>query len=237
MISGHLSECGVPGVGSPPRAERLNGTGIEIIDCRPRKDLRREVGPRLIEDAPEQVRRHGHKVLAATLPVCTVNLHGRADGAGWNMKDEHAAIGMPNPVSVNPKPKPLNQAGLRPLQVVECLTANDATRAFVRNAKNHSAAALIRDGRAILQEFVKVEATLGFLELQVLVLPGVHPLPKLVQRHAHHASRSWHSLQLAAPMPSSLPFRTCSRKGADSANHNSFRPHDIHDRFVILAQQ
>jgi len=90
-------------------------------------------------------------------------------------------------LDLNAQAQPIDEPRLRALEWVKGSASDDPARPPIRNTEDHPASAFIGEGDAVLDQILELEAVLGLLELEVLVLRLGHPAAKVVQtRHYPH---------------------------------------------------
>lgn len=67
---------------------------------------------------------------------------------------------MLDDVGIDPEVQLVDELALRALQVLECATADHLARSLVADPEHENAAALVREGDAVLDELLEVEVVL-----------------------------------------------------------------------------
>jgi hypothetical protein len=104
------------------------------------------------------------------------------------VKHEHAAFRVVYFLRLYFQAQAINKAADGSLRLGECIRSDYAAWAFISHAKNHFAAAFIREGSAVLEQFIELVTVLGLFELEMLALGLPQPIVKFVNGSGHAIS-------------------------------------------------
>ncbi len=159
----------------PQLTQSIHSGRIEIFQSGLRTYLCGKIGASLSKNALELIRRHGNESLATTHPVRTFVVQRHADRTTGNLKYQDPTVWVLNLLNVYAQSQSLNQTGLRPFEIGKSTAANHRTRQRIRYTQNYPSTTFIGEGDTVIHQSLKAKISPCRFELQVLVLPGVHP--------------------------------------------------------------
>ncbi len=124
------------------------------------------------------MRQHGREVLPDPNQVPASIMHRLSERASGDRHHHHAALGMKHLLDAYPELNPLEDP-MGDVMVSERQGAQHPAGLSVGDPENQATAPLVRQGHAVLHEFIDIDGVRPMFELEMLVFACQQPLVDL----------------------------------------------------------